>query len=396
MIPKPIKDLGAADIEALVLAHREEGSQLDFKQALCGDTRDAKKEFVADVCSFSNAGGGDIVFGVEEDDEGRAKAIIPIKLNPDTEILRLENILSDCVEPKVLGAQMKAVQCDDDAYVLVLRVPGSSRGLHRNKLDQHFWVRESRSKRSLDVPGIVSKVEAFLGRQTRITEFFANRYAEVLTNRTPLPLAPGPKAVVHVFPAILAAGDTEIDLTPVLNAGDFYVSGAQGLDVRRTFDGVMHHSNIVEGNIRAYSAIFHNGFIEGAWKVADLAPEGPRIGAEYVEGSVARFIHRAIDQAKERLAFDPPFVVRIAIVGADNAIVKSQTQLIGLQDLVLNPITRSVLVLPDVVLDTWPLDLPEALRSTFDRLWHSAGYARSFNYRLVDGGWVWRGTLAGI
>lgn len=40
---------------------------LDYKRDLPGDKDAEKKEFLADVTSFANAGGGDIVFGIVED-----------------------------------------------------------------------------------------------------------------------------------------------------------------------------------------------------------------------------------------------------------------------------------------------------------------------------------------
>ena len=86
---KNIGDLVAADIDALVANRVEEGIQLDFKSALVGGTNDDKKKFLADICAFANAQGGDLVLGVQEDSIGAAGKVIPLTFNPDAEIRRL-------------------------------------------------------------------------------------------------------------------------------------------------------------------------------------------------------------------------------------------------------------------------------------------------------------------
>ncbi|ARL22916.1 helix-turn-helix domain-containing protein [Burkholderia pseudomallei] len=67
MVPKAINAIERADIDRLVADAVEEGNQLDFKEALVGATRDERKEFVADVCAFANANGGDLAFGNRPD-----------------------------------------------------------------------------------------------------------------------------------------------------------------------------------------------------------------------------------------------------------------------------------------------------------------------------------------
>jgi hypothetical protein len=201
MIPKSINEIQAADIDRLVANAVEEGSQLDYKQALVRGSRDDKKEFIADVCAFANTRGGDLVYGIEQNDAGIAHAVIPLNFNPDEETLRLENLITDCIEPKLFGVRIAAIQ-HGAGRVLVVRVPHSVQGIHRSKLDQHFWVRESKSKRFLDLPAIVSRIEGQLGRQEKLEAFLAERYAAALTGRLPLPMRPGPKAMVHIIPTI--------------------------------------------------------------------------------------------------------------------------------------------------------------------------------------------------
>ena len=73
MIPRDFDAITKADIEALVANAVAEGRALEYKQQLPGNGDEDKKEFLADVSSFANAGGGDIVFGVVEKRDGDNK-----------------------------------------------------------------------------------------------------------------------------------------------------------------------------------------------------------------------------------------------------------------------------------------------------------------------------------
>ena len=80
---KALESIGREDLEGLIGdATKPEGRLVDYKSALPGNTRDDKKEFLADICSFANVGGGYIVFGMEEE-AGIAKRIdLPPKFVP--------------------------------------------------------------------------------------------------------------------------------------------------------------------------------------------------------------------------------------------------------------------------------------------------------------------------
>ena len=67
MIPKRFEDITKADIDALVANAVAEGRTIEYKRELPGNSDEDKREFLADVSSFANGAGGDIIYGVEED-----------------------------------------------------------------------------------------------------------------------------------------------------------------------------------------------------------------------------------------------------------------------------------------------------------------------------------------
>lgn len=54
-------------LDALVANAVPELRTIEYKSALPGRSDNTSKEFLADVCSFANAGGGEIIYGVEEE-----------------------------------------------------------------------------------------------------------------------------------------------------------------------------------------------------------------------------------------------------------------------------------------------------------------------------------------
>src|SRR5687767_713544 len=102
-----------------------EGRRIDYKTAV-GTRDEDKREFLADVSSFANAAGGDLLIGVEETAGVASKLIGLPKSDLDAEILRLENLARDGIDPRIPGLVTQAVDLAGGlSAVLVIRVPRS-------------------------------------------------------------------------------------------------------------------------------------------------------------------------------------------------------------------------------------------------------------------------------
>jgi hypothetical protein len=66
VVPKPIDQITETDINDLVGGGVSERKTLDYKQQLPEANDAAKRELLADVSSFANTLGGDLIFGVAE------------------------------------------------------------------------------------------------------------------------------------------------------------------------------------------------------------------------------------------------------------------------------------------------------------------------------------------
>jgi len=93
MIPKNLDQITEKDLQTLIDNSVLERKTIEYKQLLPSNSDSDKKEFLADVSSFANASGGDLIFGIVQNKETG----VPEKLegldikNPDQEVLRLDN-----------------------------------------------------------------------------------------------------------------------------------------------------------------------------------------------------------------------------------------------------------------------------------------------------------------
>ncbi|MCJ7506226.1 ATP-binding protein [Candidatus Bathyarchaeota archaeon] len=99
----PVRSINEETLQALVKDGAREDKFLEFKESLSISTSDEKEEFLADVSSFANTAGGDLVLGMTET-EGVASELrgMPIP-DIDTETQRIESIIRDGIDPRILG-----------------------------------------------------------------------------------------------------------------------------------------------------------------------------------------------------------------------------------------------------------------------------------------------------
>jgi len=222
MINKQFDLINKNDIEALISNGVAETRTLEYKEKLSGNSDDDKKEFLADISSFANASGGDIIYGIQEQRSSDNKTTgIPEAangvgaINSDAEIRRLENIIRDGVAPRIVGLQTKAVDGFADGSVIVIRVPKSWNSPHMVTFKNHsrFYSRNSAGKYPLDVTEIRSAFIVSESLPERIRQFRTERIAKIIADETPVPLQSNPKIVLHVLPLASLTSGTHIDLT---------------------------------------------------------------------------------------------------------------------------------------------------------------------------------------
>src|SRR4051812_7571213 len=101
LLDKPLFQISEADLQALCDNKVLEGKTIDYKAKVSLDNDKDKDDFRADLCSFANTVGGDIIFGIPEKG-GLPKAVEGLAdPNPDAVKQKLESIRSARIEPSL-------------------------------------------------------------------------------------------------------------------------------------------------------------------------------------------------------------------------------------------------------------------------------------------------------
>jgi hypothetical protein len=389
MIPLPIEQISRRDLEGLIGNQVHEGKSLEFKRELPGRDSAARHELLADVSALANLSGGDIIFGIEENGEGLAANLLELACNPDDECLRIQDIIANGLEPKVSGIHVHPVSVGKDTYNFVLRVPQSWNAPHRVKTNQHFYIREGRRKRQLDIPEIRT---AFIRSDTpsvQIQNFRSGRLGKILGGVTPVPLFDGAIEVLHIVLMEKYFSGVDIDVLQYTGARQLPVLSVAGGFWRLNIDGVLHSRDVTPKGCGAYTQLFRNGMIEAVrvfTTPSQITAGRFSIPSQAYEVELIRFF-LDITPELDFLGTTGPLLLLWSLIHADKAELGiDRNQRLDLANH-QGPFDRQVLVLPDTLITDTKISPVTSLRPMFDMVWNSAGITRSMNYD-ANGNWV--------
>jgi Putative DNA-binding domain len=195
---KPLVQVNESDL--LGLFGESENKTLDYKRDLPGQREGEKKEFLYDASSFANTLGGDIVFGVEEQNGMAINLVGLAGINPDNEILRLQEILRDGIRPPITGVDPKVIKLTNGNVAIVVRIPKSWNPPHQVTFQKafRFYARDSNGKYQVDVDELRSIFSLSGMIAERIRAFRVERVAKITAGDTPVPLHSGGNFVLHL------------------------------------------------------------------------------------------------------------------------------------------------------------------------------------------------------
>ncbi len=320
MLDQPVETIDEAALAALVTNQVSERRDLEFKRDLPGKSDEQVKEFLADVTSLANAQGGDLIFGIE-DVGGVADSLLGVAApDPDAEILRLENIIRTCVEPRLIGVRTHWVTLSLAAGVIIIRVPASLGAPHRIvfKNSGRFFSRNSRGKYEMDV----HELRVAFTQSEKLPQRFRKLHVDAVESARgidmPFAIKAEPTAVVSVIPLGLFREDRDLGishdhaLAPVSTTGHSYID---------TMEGVLIHTPIDAdiGTVRSYALTHRAGRTDAAWTIGRIVKGQGGEEASYVWPQ--RFEEGLLDvtsstQAKLRLfGIEGPWAILVTIVG---------------------------------------------------------------------------------
>jgi hypothetical protein len=379
------------DLMDLVDTGVPEGPLYDYKLQTYGGADADVKEFLKDVSSFANTVGGHLIIGMDEQ-LGLPTGLMPLSIqDPEQELLRLENLARDGIEPRIVGLRMKAVSLATGGVIIVIRIPKSWNPPHRvsARKTNRFYARNSAGAYELSVEELRVLFTSASSAIDRMRAFRAERLARIDSGEaiTPLRVDHG-RIVAHFVPlAAFGLGD-QIDLQQAHSLqSSLRPMESMGFTPRYNFEGFGNFHMGSDGLCSSYTQVFRNGIIE-AVKVRIIAQ---REGGFLVIPSLA-FDKRILEVlpmylgALRDLNVPPPITIMLTLQGVRGA-------RLGVERVLDDPpaLDRAVLELPEVLVERYGTgeEYQKAVRPAFDALWNSAGYACS---RYFDSDDRWVGT----
>lgn len=382
-LPRNLHEATQADLQRLVETGAEEGPHIDFKRDVPSNW-DARK--TADLCidalAFANAGGGDLVYGIEEDGAGRAEALTPTTgVNGDETARRMLDILLNNVEPRLPGVQVHPISCDGSAAcAIVVRVPASWIAPHRFKPTAQFYVRESARKRQLDLPEIRGAFLRTESQAQRLRDFRTDRIGKLMSGLSPVRLVAGPIIMVHLIPTQSALGIGSVDPIP------YTVNGNRQLPIlgvgrgvsRVNLDGALAVRSVgADGKAHGYSLFFRNGYFETVNVLANRGAVYSRLPSFWIAEQLSKLLTQFTEEL-QHLNLIEEFSLQFSLIGASSLRLGVDESRFMLEDY-QTYFDREVVVLPDCLVEAGT-NATIAARPTLDMLWQAAGFERCWDY----------------
>ena len=389
MIAKLFDEIGQGDIESLIENEVPESRSLDYKEQLPKDTSGSKKEFLADISSFANAAGGDLLFGIAES-EGIPTEIVGLgDEDLDAAILRLESIIRDGIAPRIPGVQTRKIDGFAAGPILLLRIPKSWASPHMVTYQNtsRFFTRSSAGKHQMDVAEIKAAFLLSESMPERIKNFRLDRISQIMANATPAPLADIPKKVLHIIPLAAFSSDFRLEPEAMRQHYPAYLP-IYGSDFSRfNIDGFINIGNLYqEPNIRmGYSQLFRNGVLElvDTGMFLPLIIQEKKIPSQEFEQKLIESVSSFTKALKDLEVPEPAFVMLtlLGCTGYRMGVSPSRTSLRG-----TTLIDRNVLMCSEVLIEDYEIEAAKAMRPVFDMVWNAAGWPKSLNYN-DEGKW---------
>jgi hypothetical protein len=390
MISKRLEDIGEADLDHLVANSVTEGKTIEYKKDLPGNSDGDKKEFLADVSSFANTTGGNLIFGVEEA-QGVATGIPGLVFSdPDAEVLRLDSIINDGLEPRIRFGT-RVIQRGGKLPVLIVKTERSWIGPHRVIFKGHdkFYARSSAGKYPMDISELRSAFTLAGSVTEQVRQFRADRLARLRDNRTPVTLVAGAsRTILHCIPLESFSRSVQYDVLrysqPPQTADFPPIIMGSGWSQRINLDGIATYCGGVGGSM-AYTQLFRNGIIEAVesyWLNIDRGGGTRTLPHFLVEREILKYLCKLFVIQKD-LGVNPPIAVALTLTETKGLEMPSEMYpfVHGTQ------ITEDNLILPEAVIESFDESPARILKPLFDLVWNACGYVGSRNFD-EQGNWV--------
>jgi hypothetical protein len=314
-----LDQIDEGQLQRLIDGKTSERRDIEYKRDTYGNADKDYGEYLADISSFANTLGGDIIIGMDAKD-GVPTGFSALQINPDAEKLRLENIALSGLQPRIYGLEVREYPITVGGFVLVVRIPRSYNQPHRiirqGPRHHRFYARLSNGKYEPDV----DQLRLLFGRAPqladRIRDFRFDRIAKITAKDAPVPLSDGHLLTLHVIP--FSAFDTRLSLPldPKDRLYDAFppIPMPYTSDFRINVDGLLtlSHSQGSARERRAYVQVFHAGIVEAV--ASSFLQTNGTLTVLRTDAAIVKYSHRYLTTLLA-LGCAPPFAILVSLIG---------------------------------------------------------------------------------
>lgn len=385
LINKELNEITETDLQDLINNKVAEKKTIEYKQALPDNSEDQKKKFLAQVSSFANASGGDLIYGIIEDRQtGLPKNLEGLNIkNIDAEIRRLDNMILTGIQPRIIGIKpITPIMLSNSKIILIIRIPKSWNSPHRVIFNGHdkFYSRSTNGKYPMDVgelrvafnllETITHKIKQF--REDRISKIFSDEtIISTLTSNNSLNNCY--KIALHLMPVnafnpgqsyFYNNHDFNLNLPPI---------NCNGWNDTFSFDGFINYS--IHNESYSYVQMFRNGIIEGVYSEKS---KDKKLPITFLENELIEALTVYINGLK-KLGVELPiliFITFIGVKGYSGVFPNMEAYSLG----GYHPIDRDILLLPELIIENYEIKTEIILKPCFDIIWNACGLPHSVSY----------------
>lgn len=387
MINKRLDEIMIDDLRYLVENNIQERKTLEYKKELPDNTDSGKKEFLGDISSLANTLGGDLVFGIEENDSVlQDKLGIEIE-NIDAEVARIENIIRDGLSPRI-DVDIRSIDVEDGKKVLVLRTKASIESPHRVIFKGHdkFYKRNTNGKYPIDVNELRTAFIRASDVVDRIKRFRATRIIDIKSGDTPYPIQDHSSFIaLHIIPLSAFTTSFRLNSETLLSLKEGEYSSFfnplfhRGCSHRINLDGVVAYTADEKKIASTYSQLYRNGIFEAV--ESRIIPrrsesEQKTLPMFPIEDGIMKYSSKVINLLSQ-LEIQPPFYIFLTLSGIKGFTVYVPSAYTCFE---CEPITQKDLLLPEIIFENTEENIQHKFRPVFDMIWNAGGVSKSLNF----------------
>lgn len=378
--------INEGDIQELVDAQVPESLRLEYKLMTYGKTGSDKRELLKDVSAFANSHGGHLIIGVEEN-EGIASKITGIEIDTDSEILRMEQILRNAIDPPIAGIRIRSIPLVTGQKILIIRIPRSWNPPHRVSAQgtNKFYIRHSAGVHEPSIEELRTLFSQSATALEKARQFRNNRISSIISGEGDRTLEGGGRLFIHIIPTASFTGMVHLDVEKIHEVHHtFSPLGASGMSPRFNFHGFINERG-GEKNY-GYTQIFRNGILEATKAdIVRIRDDRTFIPGLAFERYIFERLSEYIDGLKN-IEVPTPLIIMFTLEGVKNVDYLVSDDPWGNYEY---SITDDILFLPECFLEDYgeALKYHQVVRPAFDTLWNSVGYSKS-QYFDDRGYWV--------